>query len=170
MQSFPALIERIDKATGGRIQIELYAANALVGASEMADALAAGMIEVAYTGLNYYAGQIPIANIGPNALPPSLWRSPEEQSELYLYRGLEDLLREGLAEYGIYYWTELLSGDTGWWSKYPMYGVGDLAGFKVRFYGYILKVLEVLGAAPVYLPHPEVYTALATGVIDGSGT
>src|SRR5690606_22843975 len=45
-----------------------------------------------------------------------------------------------------------------------------LKGKKIRTFGYASKVLAKLGAAPVSIPHEEVYTSLSQGVVDGTMT
>ena len=51
--------------------------------------------------------------------------------------------------------------------KTPAYSVAELAGLKLRAWGMIVDTLAELGAASTWLPGPELYTSLATGVLDG---
>lgn len=55
-----------------------------------------------------------------------------------------------------------------WSCRKPVKTLEDLKGFKFRSFGKVATVFEKLGAAPVFLPHPEVYTSISQGVIDGS--
>ncbi len=105
------------------------------------------------------------------ALPPALLKNTEDLKELYWYQGLEALMREGYAEHGAYYLRTVFLGDPNtFWSKRPLRTIADLKGFKVRTYGYFAKVWAKLGATPTFIPHEEVYSSLAQGVIDGSQT
>jgi hypothetical protein len=50
------------------------------------------------------------------------------------------------------------------WNAYEEH----LAGLKIRVPGAVMgKTVEALGATPVAMPAPEMYNALATGVVDG---
>ena len=53
-------------------------------------------------------------------------------------------------------------------TKQPVNSVEDLKGLKIRAPGAYGKFLRNLGASPVSLAWSEIYTSLATGVIDGS--
>ena len=44
----------------------------------------------------------------------------------------------------------------------------DLAGLKLRASGTTLPLIKALGAAPVSVPLPDVYTAMERGVVDGT--
>jgi len=79
-------------------------------------------------------------------------------------------MREAYAENGVHLLSTVFGGPVNFWSKKPMNRVADLKGFKVRTFGYAAKTFEKLGASPTFLPHEEVYPALAQGVIDGSMT
>ena len=50
-----------------------------------------------------------------------------------------------------------------------MYGIDEIKGFKMRLWGKFVDAFNEVGASAVYLPHSEVYTAIATGVLDGGG-
>ncbi|MFG1489931.1 TRAP transporter substrate-binding protein DctP, partial [Oceanospirillum sp. HFRX-1_2] len=53
-------------------------------------------------------------------------------------------------------------------TKEPINSVEDFKGLKIRAPGAYGKFLRNLGASPVSLAWSEIYTSLATGVIDGS--
>jgi TRAP-type C4-dicarboxylate transport system substrate-binding protein len=53
-------------------------------------------------------------------------------------------------------------------TKKPINSIADFKGMKIRAPGAYGKFLRNLGASPVSLAWSEIYTSLATGVIDGS--
>ena len=67
---------------------------------------------------------------------------------------------------------KLRDGDTGWW-RVETHGdaetVDDLAGLKIRVPGAAAysNTFKALGAAPVNMQYPEVYSALQTKIVDG---
>jgi len=128
------------------------------------------MIQIANSGLLFWSGSFPVAWIVSGNLPPFVTRNNDEFNELYHHRGLDDLIGEGLKEHGIKFLGSHSVGNTYFWSKKPIKSLEDLKGFKVRFFGAMSDTMEHFGAAPVMLPHPETYMAIATGTLDGSGT
>ena len=167
----PAWVKRIEEMSNGRLLISVFTAGQLVPTPEIPAALANGAIDIAYTSPVYYTGAIPESFLTSVALPPMLIPSTADGQEIYWNRGVDGIMREAYAENGVHFLTTLFLGDPiTYWSKKPQKGVSDLAGFKVRTFGYAAKTFEKLGASPVFLPHEEVYTALAQGVIDGSMT
>ncbi len=54
-------------------------------------------------------------------------------------------------------------------NKHPINGPEDVAGLKIRTPGIetIVKTFQTLGANPTSIPYGEVYMALKTGVVDG---
>jgi len=166
-----AFCERIKKMSNGRLDVTLFTAGQLTPTLEIVGALAKSTVEISYSSSVYYTGSIPEANIDLVTLPPQMLRTLQDALQVYWYMGLDDLMREGYAEQGVYYVGSLFFTDPNThWSKKPMHGVADLKGHKIRGYGYYAKTLAKLGASPTFIPHEEVYTALAQGVIDGSMT
>jgi TRAP-type C4-dicarboxylate transport system substrate-binding protein len=170
------MVDRIDAATNGRLKITTYPAGELLGAMELPDALAAGTIEMGFTWPNlYYGGMQPETS----ALDTPAWYLQEIVDPVLVYNqglmgvpGLKELYEKDVWEdlMGVKCFMNFYGSGETFWSREPMYSVADLAGYKVRFYGDWLPHMTRMGAAPVYLPHEEVYQAVATGVLDGSGT
>jgi len=166
----PPFIERLREMSAGRLDIELYYAGELVDYAEVWPALQQNTIQIANTGGLFWRGAVPVGWLGAANLPPFITRSNEEFNELYHHRGLDDLMKEGWREQGIYFLGSHNVGNTYFWSRYPIQSVDELEGFKVRFFGAMSDCMEHFGAAPVMLPHPETYPAIAAGTLDGSGT
>ena len=167
----PGFIDRVKKMSNGRIDIKLYTASQLVPTLEITKALKMGMIDMAYTSGAYYLGTIPEAWLESVNLPPGLLRNTWDGMEIYWYRGLDEIIRQGYAKHGVHYLKSVFLGDPlTYWTKKPLGRVADLKGLKIRAYGTINKVFAKLGATPTFIPHEEVYTSMAQGVIDGSFT
>ena len=166
-----AFCERVREMSGGRLNITLYTAGQLSPTKELIDSLSAGTVDIAYTTGAYYTGIVPEATLEQAGLPPLILNSLRDAINLYWYGELGEIIREGYAKENVYY-----LGAIPWevpitfWSKEPLYGVKDLAGYKPRSFGYTAKTLASLGASPAFLPHEEVYLSLAQGIINGSMT
>lgn len=163
-------IKRVEAMSGGRLKISLHYAGELVNYSEVDQALKANMIQIANTSTLFFRGSIPMGWVSAPNMPPFVTRTNDEFNELFHHRGIDDLVGEALDEMGIKYLGSHSVGNTYFWSKEPIRSLADLEGFKVRFFGSMSDFMEHYGAAPVMLPHPETYMAIATGTLDGSGT
>ena len=163
-------IERVEKMSGGRLKISLHYAGELVDYAEVDKALQDNMIQISNTSTLFFRGSIPMGWVSAPNMPPFITRTNDEFNELFHHRGVDRLVNEALEERGIKYFGSHSVGNTYFWSKKPIRTLDDLKGFKVRFFGSMSDFVEHFGAAPVMLPHPETYMAIATGTLDGSGT
>jgi len=163
-------IERVEKMSGGRLEISLHYAGELVNYAEVDAALQANMIQIANTSSLFFRGAIPMGWVGAPNMPPFVTRNNDEFNELFHHRGVDELIGEALEERGIKFLGSHSVGNTYFWSKEPIRSLEDLEGFKVRFFGVMSDFMEHYGAAPVMLPHPETYMAISMGTLDGSGT
>ena len=92
--------------------------------------------------------------------------TPQEERE----RGVYQLRREIFAKHNIYFLGEgKMGGNFYFWLKEPIDRPQGMAGKKIRVSPYYVPFMKALGASPVVLPPPEVYTALERGVVDGFG-
>ena len=92
--------------------------------------------------------------------------TPQEERK----RGLYDLRRELLEKHNIYYLGKgQMGGNFYFWIKSPIKSPREMAGKKIRVSPFYIPFMKALGASPVVLPPPEVYTALERGVVDGLG-
>ncbi len=163
-------IERVEKMSGGRLKISLHYAGELVEYTGVDEALQANMIQISNTSSLFFRGAIPMGWVSAPNMPPFITRTNDEFNELFHHRGIDRLVGEALEARGIKFLGSHSVGNTYFWSKKPIRNLEDLKGFKIRFFGSMSDTMEHFGAAPVMLPHPETYMAIATGTLDGSGT
>jgi len=156
--------------SGGRLDITVYTAGELVASVDVCDAVSTGVVEMSHTYAPYFFGAHPSLMVSPGAFPPGLWQTFQDVLYIYNEMGVGDLAREVWAEQNIHFLTLVSGGHVSWWSKEPIYDVEDLQGVKLRYSGNFAKTAELLGASPVFMPSEEMYTALATGVLDAGGT
>jgi TRAP-type mannitol/chloroaromatic compound transport system substrate-binding protein len=162
----PRLYEMIEKNTGGRIKITQYSAGSIVSAKRLLDAVSTGILDMAISTGAWHMGTIPAGAV-ENGLPFS-FRNGWEMAEVLWDYGLADLMREEYGKHGAYYLNVYTTGTPwGLSTKKQIRTLDELKGLKIRSAGAYLLLLKKLGASPVPLPMPEVYPALATGVIDG---
>ena len=160
-------VPRMEEATDGRIKVTIFDAGTLVETVDIIDALGEGMIDMAHTGSGYYLGLLgPVAGFcDPN---PFTFHSQSEWQTLFYDLGLLEVAREMYRPHNVYLIGEILStGGVQAMTTPPVSRLSDFEGLKLRAYGTTAKLLDKMGAATVFLPGGEIYTAAATGVIDG---
>jgi TRAP-type C4-dicarboxylate transport system substrate-binding protein len=76
-------------------------------------------------------------------------------------------MNKATEKHGIYCLAEAMQPGTYLLTKKPINNLDDLKNMKIRAPGAYGKMLRQLGASPVVIAFAEVYTSLATGVVDG---
>jgi C4-dicarboxylate-binding protein DctP len=159
--------ELAEKATNGRVRVEVYPNSQLYKDKEELDALQMGAVQMLAPSLSKF-GPLGVKEFEVYDLPyifPSnevLTRVNEGPIGKELFKKLEPKGITGLA-----YWD---NGFKIMSSNKLLKTVADFKGQKMRIQS--SKVLDAqfrtLGANPQVLPFSEVYQALQTGVVDGS--
>lgn len=152
--------------SGGRLDIQVFAAGELVPPMEVFDTVSRGVAEVGHSAAYYWAGKIPAAQLftavpfGMNAQQTNAW--------LNAGGGLQ-LWQELYAPYGL---VPMPAGNTGvqmgGWFNREINSIADFKGLKIRIAGLGGKVLKKAGASPLLLAGGEIYTGLERGVIDAT--
>ncbi|MBI3371255.1 MAG: TRAP transporter substrate-binding protein [Betaproteobacteria bacterium] len=164
---FEEFCARIGKLTNGRLEIQPFAAGAVVGVFETLDAVSAGALQAHSTAPVYFTGKdAGFAVLGDLAFA---YQHPWQAEAWYLYKGGLDLLREGYARFNAYV------VGVSWWglesivSKKPIRNMADFKGIKIRSpQGINAEILAKLGGSIVVIPGGEVYSALDKGVVDAA--
>ena len=159
--------ELAEKATGGRVKVEVYPNSTLYKDGEEMNALQLGSVQMLAPSL---------AKFGPLGVPafeafdlPYLFDSYDELNKVtngavgkQLFQKLESKGIVGLA-----YWD---NGFKDMSANKPLRVPADFRGLKMRIQS--SKVLDAqmraLGAVPQVMAFSEVYQALQTGVVDGT--
>ena len=160
------MAKNIEKASGGRIKIKVFAGGELVPAFESFDFVSSGGAEMGHGAAYYWRGKSEATQIfttlpfGLNAMELNGW--------LYYGGGME-LYRELYEPFNLRPYPAGNSGcQMGGWFKKPINSVQDLQGLKMRIPGFGGEVLRRNGGTPVAMPGSEIFTALQTGTIDAA--
>lgn len=164
-----AMMEQIEKMSGGRIEMDFYGVGEIVGYFEMWDAMLGGILDGINTCSCYVQGIVPSGYFFYG--PPVPQMTPDQQQYLYWYlepRSWEEVFREAALEQGGWYEVVSMLGSSYGeiTSTTPIRRVADLDGVKMRAYSLVAKVWEELGCSLVTTTGAEMYTALALGTID----
>ncbi|MGH6946322.1 MAG: TRAP transporter substrate-binding protein, partial [Kiloniellales bacterium] len=160
------IAERITALSGGRLEIELYAAGELVPAFEVLDAVSQGTAELGHAAAFFWAGKLPPA-VFFIAVPFGL--SPEAHNA-WIYEGGGQALYDALyAPLGV---KPFLAGNSGLqmggWYRREIKSLEDVKGLKIRMPGIGGEVMRRLGATAVSVPPGEIFPALQAGTVDAA--
>jgi TRAP-type mannitol/chloroaromatic compound transport system substrate-binding protein len=160
------IAKRIDRMSGGRLKIKVYAGGELVPALEVFDAVRAGTAQMGHDASYYHRGKVPAAQYF-TAIPFGL-NANEINAWIYYGGGLQ-MWHELYEPFGL---VPFPAGQTGvqmagWFNK-EINSVADIAGLKMRIPGLGGEVMQRAGATQVTVPASEIFTALQTGAIDAA--
>jgi TRAP-type mannitol/chloroaromatic compound transport system substrate-binding protein len=160
------MAKRVAAATGGKFQIQVFAAGEIVPAFGVVDAVQNGTIQCAHTAPYYFWGK-DAAFALDTAIPFSL--NARQTNAWQLFGGGNELFAEFYKGYNIH---RVPCGNTGaqmgGWYRKEIKTPADFKGLKFRIGGFAGKVMEKLGAVPQLIPGGDIYPALEKGTIDAA--
>lgn len=161
--------ELVGQKSKGRIQVKVYYNAALGNDVQVTSSLQGGTIEFVVPQTSTLTGMIKEFEI----LDFPFLFSSEQEAEKVLdgptgQKLLDKLPAKGLV--GLGYWENGFFNATN--SKHPIVKHEDFQGLKFRAVQAKIsqETVKALGANPVPLAVPELYTALETRTVDGQGT
>jgi len=165
-RTFHIWAETISEASNGRLHIQPYPAEAVVGTFDVFDAVESGVVLDGFVSWpQYWPGKHALAvylSSYPFALDePYMWETWFHQ------RGGIDLARQDYARFNMYYVGPVQTGPSYGHCVKPLTKFEDWKGLHCRYPGgMIAEIYEKAGASAIVLPGDEIYMAMAIGVID----
>lgn len=160
------LAKRLDKITGGKFQIRVYAGGEIVPGLQVMDAVQQGTVECGHSASYYYVGKN-MAYAFDTAVPFGL--SARQQNAWMYYGGGLELTRELFKANNI---VNFPGGNTGvqmgGWFRKEIKSLADLQGLKMRIPGIGGQIMAKLGAVPQTLAGGDIYPSLERGAIDAA--
>ena len=160
----------LEKETGGRLSIQMYASMQLGGEKEAIEQAQVGAIALARVSVGALGPVIPELNVFNL---PFLFRDTAQMRKV-----IDGAIGQELLDKVTNHPTANLIGlcwmDAGarnmYDTKHPMKDIADLKGLKVRVMGnpMFVDMMNALGANGVAMGYDQVFTALQTGVVDGA--
>ena len=161
-ENIQAFATEVEKASGGKLKIQVHAGASLFKAPEIKCAVQGGQAQ---------AGEILLVNFeNENALygldgVPFLATSYADA--LKLWKASRSAMEAELAKQGMMILFTVPWPPQGLYSKKPIASGADMKGVKFRSYSpATAKIAELLGAQPVTIQAAEVPQALATGAME----
>ena len=152
----------VDKASGGKLKIQVHPNASLFKANEIKRAVQGGQAQIGEILLTAYSNEWPI--YAADGLP-FLADSYDEAAKLYKVQ--RPLLEKKLAEQGMMLLYSVAWPPQGIYAKKPINAAADLKGVKWRAYSpSTARIAELVGAQPVTVQAAELSQAMATGVIE----
>ncbi|TCS70030.1 secreted protein [Sulfuritortus calidifontis] len=160
------LSDRLNKITGGKFQLRVYAGGELVPGLQVFDAVQQGTVECGHTASYYYVGKN-MAFAFDTAMPFGL-TARQQNAWMYFGGGLK-LTRELFKPYNI---LNFPGGNTGvqmgGWFRKEIKSLKDLQGLKMRIPGLGGQIMAKLGVVPQTLAGGDIYPALERGALDAA--
>ena len=159
---------RVGEMSGGRLQVDVLPAGAVVAAFQVLDAVNDGVLDAAHSVPVYWYGKNRAASLfgtgpvfGGSATTMLSWFYAGGGQELY-NELTQDIM--GLDIQG-YLGFPMFAQPFGWF-KQEVNTVADLQGFKYRTVGLAADLMAKLGMSVAQLPGGEIVPAMERGVID----
>jgi TRAP-type C4-dicarboxylate transport system substrate-binding protein len=152
----------VDKATGGKLKIQIPPNASLFKAPEIKRAVQGGQAQAGEILLVNFENEDPL--FGIDGVP---FLATSYAESLKLYKAERKTLEDKLARQGIMLLYTVPWPPQGIYTNRALNSAADMKGLKWRAYSPATsKIAELVGAQPVTVQAAEVSQALATGVID----
>ena len=169
--AYQRLEERVKEATNGRVELELYAPSQLVPFVQHLEAVRAGIIDIADVVPGYYQNEFALSH---------LWYYMYTDLNFFDDATISARMWSDLYDQYMSIDFEKLSldcpGDNGWpvvaydlfTIDRPISKIEDAKGLKLRSNSAGMnKIIESMGAIPVFMGGASVPDALSKGILDG---
>lgn len=154
--------KEIEKRTGGKVKINIFAGGSLTPADQTFDGVEKGISDIGMSCFAYTRGRLPLLEaldlpVGyPNGMVATLVAN--DFVKIMKPKELEGVKVLYLHAHG----PGLLH------TQKPVHSMADIKGMKIRSTGLSSKIVENLGGVSVAMPQGGTYEALQKGVVQGT--
>ena len=160
-------VKGMSSLTNGKVEIDMFPVDAIVPAKEGLDAVGNGVVDSGFLMGGFFSGTLGLVS-SIEAGVPGAERTPFERYAFFYKHGFIELARKAYARHNVHYLGPNLSPPWDLMSKKPIRKMADINGMKIRVHGIEGEWYERMGASTVFMSGGEMYTALATGVVDAA--
>ncbi|MBZ9540307.1 MULTISPECIES: TRAP transporter substrate-binding protein [Modicisalibacter] len=163
-QLFEQWAKTVEKESNGEIKVQNFPSQTLSQADETYDAAVNGIADIGITAQGYTNGRFPLSQIVE--LPGVAESAPQGACVLQTLYDENKIASEYDDSHVLFMFTTgpgyIHTKDT------DVQKPGDLEGLRIRRPTAVAgEILKNMGAQPVGMPAPDIYTSLQRGVIDG---
>ncbi len=152
----------VDKASNGKLKIQVHANASLFKAPEIKRAVQGGQAQIGEILLVNFQNEWQI--FGADGIP---FLADSYESAARLWRAQKPVLEKKLEEQGMMVLYAVAWPPQGIYTKRTLASAADMKGLKWRAYSpATARIAELVGAQPVTVQAAELSQAMATGVID----
>jgi len=165
-EAAPKLAKKIERASGGTLEMKVNEPGALVPALQAIQATSQGSVDAAWSNAGFFASTDSAFNMF--ATVPFGPGIPEYLAWIHNGGGLE-LSREMFGKHNIHNLPcAIIPPEASGWFRKEIKTVQDLKGLKMRFFGLGAKVMAKLGVSTQLLAPGDIFQALQLGTIDAT--
>jgi TRAP-type C4-dicarboxylate transport system substrate-binding protein len=156
----------VEKATGGKLKIQVHSNASLFKANEIKRAVQGGQAQIGEILLSGYSNEDPM--FGVDSVP---FLATSYADAAKLWKASRKAIEARFAKQGMMILYAVPWPPQGIYSSKPINSVADLKGLKMRTYNpYTSRIAELAGAQPVTIQAAELAQAFATGAVNANIT
>jgi TRAP-type C4-dicarboxylate transport system substrate-binding protein len=156
-----AFAEDVQKATGGKLAIQVHSNGSLIKHPDILRAVSTGQVNIAEFLLGQFGNEDPV--FAADNIP---FVAAGYDAAWKFYQAQKPSLQKSLQKRGMRLLYSVAWPGQGIYTKEPLKSVDDLKGTKFRTYSPLTaRLAELLGASPTVIQVPEVPQMFATGAV-----
>jgi len=165
-ENIAQFIADVDKATGGKLKIQLHANASLFKAPEIKRAVQGGQAQIGEILISGYSNEDPIYGVDSVPFLATSYADAEK-----LWKASKKAIEDRFAKQGLMVLYSVPWPPQGIYSSKPLNSIADMKGLKMRTYNpYTSRIAELAGAQPVTIQVAELAQAFATGAVNANIT
>jgi TRAP-type transport system periplasmic protein len=158
-------MDEVTKRSGGQVTFDAYRDQALLQTTALLDGASRGIADISYVATGYHPSELPLTTMID--LPFLTNNSQAQMAAITQLDAEFEGLRKEYDKLNLVLLASLSGDPTILGSREPWKTIADIKGKRIRAFGAINQTLQALGAVPVALPAPDIYTSMERKVIEG---
>ena len=159
------IIDAINTAAAGALEIELYYADQIVPTGELFRAPQNGVIDAVHSDDDSMAAPVDIAVFG--GYFPMATKQIMDVPVLFNQYGLKDIWTEAYDEVGVKWLSAAGQDPCHFNTRKKITSLDDLSGLRLYTFPTAGRFLSQFGVVPVSIPYEDAEVAVQTGELDG---
>jgi TRAP-type transport system periplasmic protein len=156
----------VDKATNGKLKIQVHPGASLFKAPEIKRAVQGGQAQIGEILISGYSNEDPVFGVDSVPFLATSFGDAEK-----LWKASRKAIEDRFAKQGMMVLYAVPWPPQGIYSSRPLNSMADMKGLKMRTYNpYTSRIAELAGAQPVTIQAAELAQAFATGAVNANMT